>query len=79
MAKQNKTKSELRGKARVRSEIVEMAQSLHRIGAMSNGELEKTTIKMLGRMRCRRLRRYRRPRSPANSKKQSPSKAPQGA
>jgi putative transcriptional regulator len=49
MAKQKTTRGELRGKARIRSEIVEMAQSLHRIGAMSDAELEKTTIRMLGK------------------------------
>ncbi len=49
MAKPKKTKGELRGKARVRAEIVEMAQGLHKIGAMSDDELQKTTLRMLGR------------------------------
>ncbi len=48
MARQ-RTKGELRGKARIRSEIVEIAHSLHKVGAMSDAELQKTTLKMLGR------------------------------
>lgn len=46
--KQN-AKSELRGKARVRAEIVEISRGLHKIGAISIAELEKTTLRMLGR------------------------------
>ena len=49
MAKRKKAKGELRGKARIRSEIVEIAQSLHRVGAMTDDELQKTTLKMLGK------------------------------
>jgi putative transcriptional regulator len=49
MAKQNKIKGELRGKARIRAEIVEISRGLHRIGAISDAELEKTTIRMLGK------------------------------
>ena len=44
-----KTKSELKGKARMRAEIVEAMRGLHRIGAVSDVELEKTTLRMLGR------------------------------
>lgn len=39
----------LTGKARVRAEIVEMTEILHRAGAVSAAELEKTTLRMLGR------------------------------
>jgi putative transcriptional regulator len=39
----------LRGKARLRSEIVEISRGLHKIGAISDAELERTTIRMLGR------------------------------
>ena len=35
--------------ARLRSEIVEMTQGLHRLGMVSDGELEQTTLRMLGR------------------------------
>ncbi|HJZ42270.1 MAG TPA: helix-turn-helix domain-containing protein [Hyphomicrobiaceae bacterium] len=36
-------------KARMRSEIVEAMRGLHRIGAVSDADLEKTTLRMLGR------------------------------
>ena len=49
MARRSSTKAELRGKARLRSEIVEATRGLHRIGAVSDAHLEKTTVKMLGR------------------------------
>ena len=49
MASSNKAKDELHGKARLRAEIVEMTQALHKIGAVSGEELEMTTLKMLGR------------------------------
>jgi len=39
----------LTGKTRVRAEIVEMTEILHRAGAVSAVELEKTTLRMLGR------------------------------
>jgi putative transcriptional regulator len=45
----NKGRGELRGKARVRAEIVEISHGLHKIGAISDAELEKTTLRMLGR------------------------------
>ena len=41
-------KAVLKGKARLRSEIVEMTRSLHRAGRVSADELEQTTIDMLG-------------------------------
>jgi putative transcriptional regulator len=47
--KQAKGARELRGKARIRAEIVEMSRALHKVGAVSDGELEKTTLRMLGR------------------------------
>ena len=49
MARRSKAKSSLRGKARLRSEIVEAMQGLRKIGAVGEGELEKTTLRMLGR------------------------------
>jgi putative transcriptional regulator len=49
MATRNKEKGELRGRARLRAEIVEMTQGLHKVGAMSDEELEMTTLKMLGK------------------------------
>ena len=44
-----RTNAPLRGKARLRSEIVEMSRGLQRIGAISDAALEKTTLRMLGR------------------------------
>ena len=38
----------LRGKARMRAEIVEATRGLHRIGVVSDEELEMTTIRMFG-------------------------------
>jgi putative transcriptional regulator len=49
MAKRTKAARELRGRARIRSEIVEMARALHKVGAVSDAELEKTTLRMLGK------------------------------
>ncbi len=43
------TKDASREKARLRSEIVEMSQMLNRLGVVSDEELEKTTMRMLGR------------------------------
>ena len=65
MAKQGKAKKELRGKTRMRAEIVEAVRGLHKVGAIGNDELQKTTMKMLGRKRCRKSRRCRRRRSSA--------------
>ncbi|MEZ5787836.1 MAG: helix-turn-helix domain-containing protein [Xanthobacteraceae bacterium] len=39
----------MKGKARLRSEIVEAVRGLHRIGVVGDAELEKTTLRMLGR------------------------------
>lgn len=49
MARETRRKRELRGKARLRSEIVGMARALNRVGAVKRGELEKTTLRMLGK------------------------------
>jgi putative transcriptional regulator len=49
MTKRNKGKGELRGKARLRGEIVDAMRGLHKIGAVSEDELQKTTLKMLGK------------------------------
>ena len=49
MATRTKAKEVLRGKARMRAEIVEISRGLHKIGAISDSELEKTTLRMLGR------------------------------
>jgi hypothetical protein len=48
MAKKSKTKTELKGKARLRSEIVEAMSDLHRAGLVSDAKLRKTTLRMLG-------------------------------
>ena len=49
VAKKKKPKAELKGRARLRSEIAEMTQGLHRLGMVSDGELQQTTLAMLGR------------------------------
>ena len=49
MATRTRTKRVLRGKARLRSEIVEISRGLHKIGVISHEELEQTTLRMLGR------------------------------
>ena len=49
MTRNTKAKQALKGRARLRSEIVEMAEGLNRLGMMSNDELQQTTISMLGR------------------------------
>jgi putative transcriptional regulator len=49
MARKMKAKGELKGRARLRSEIVEMGRGLNRLGMMSDGELEQMTLRMLGR------------------------------
>jgi hypothetical protein len=46
MAPRSKAKAELRGKARMRAEIVEISRGLNKIGAISDAELEKTTLKL---------------------------------
>jgi putative transcriptional regulator len=50
MARKDKVRGELKGKARLRSEIVEAVRGLHKIGRVGDAELEKkTTLRMLGR------------------------------
>jgi putative transcriptional regulator len=49
MTKRSRARKHLPGKARMRSEIVEAMRGLHKIGAVSDEELEKTTLKMLGK------------------------------
>ena len=49
MARKNKAKGELRGKARLRAEIVEITQGMYRAGLVDDAELEQTTLRMLGR------------------------------
>jgi putative transcriptional regulator len=49
MARKAKVRGELKGKARLRSEIVEAVHGPHKIGAVGDAELEKTTLRMLGR------------------------------
>ncbi len=49
MARKRKARGELKGKARLRSEIVEAMRGLRKIGAVGDAELEKTTLRMLGR------------------------------
>ena len=44
-----KTKTEPKGKARLRAEIAEMAAGQHRLGIMGDGDLERITMRMLGR------------------------------
>ncbi len=49
MARKTKSKPELKGKARLRSEIVEMKRDLHALGMCTDEDLELTTLRMLGR------------------------------
>ena len=42
-------KTELRGKARLRAEIVEAKEGLHKLGMISDDELARTTSRMLGK------------------------------
>lgn len=49
MTKQTEAMAEQRGKSRMRSEIVEAMRGLHKISAVSDAALEKTTIRMLGK------------------------------
>jgi putative transcriptional regulator len=49
MAKRSKAKGELRGKARMRAEIVDISRALHKVGAVNDAEFGKTTLRMLGR------------------------------
>jgi putative transcriptional regulator len=49
MSQKTRPKSAPRGKGRLRAEIVEAMQGLHGIGAVTEVELRKTTLRMLGR------------------------------
>ena len=49
MARARKTEKKQTGKARMRAEIVEITRGMHRLGMVSDAELEKTTLRMLGR------------------------------
>ena len=49
MTKMSRSRSALTGRVRMRSEIVEAMRGLRKIGAVSDTELEKTTLRMLGR------------------------------
>ncbi len=49
MGKKTKAKTVLRGKARVRTEIVEAMRGLHKVGAVSDDQVAKTTLRMLGK------------------------------
>ena len=44
-----KTKTELKGRARLRADIVEMVRDQHALGMASDAELTRTTMRMLGR------------------------------
>ena len=48
MASTREASGELDCKSRVRTEIVEMSRALHETGAVSDAELRKTTLRMLG-------------------------------
>jgi putative transcriptional regulator len=49
MARTTEAKTKLRGKARIRTEIVDMSRALHKVGAVRDAGLRKTTLRMLGR------------------------------
>ena len=49
MRTKTRRRAPLRGKARLRSEIVEISRMLHKYGAVSHQDLEQTTLRMLGR------------------------------
>jgi putative transcriptional regulator len=49
MSKKTRKEGEPRGKARLRFEIVEMTRAMHGAGLVDGAELERTTIRMLGR------------------------------
>jgi putative transcriptional regulator len=55
MASTRKAKGTLEGKARMRSEIVEAMAGLDKIGVVSDAELERTTLRMLGRAELPRV------------------------
>lgn len=49
MTKEAKAKAKRRAKTRMRREIVEAMRGLRKVGAVSQGELTKTTLRMLGK------------------------------
>jgi putative transcriptional regulator len=49
VARARKIERKRTSKGRMRAEIVEITQGMHRAGLVDDGELEKTTIAMLGR------------------------------
>jgi len=49
VARKTRTTSKGSERMRLRREIVEMARDQHRLGLVSDGELEQTTLRMLGR------------------------------
>ena len=55
MTKARKGKAKRKGRSRLRAEIVEITQGMHRAGLVDDAELEKTTIAMLGRDRLPRV------------------------
>ena len=50
MSKTKKANGEVRGKSRIRAEIVDISRALHKVGAVTDDELTKTTLKMLGKL-----------------------------
>ena len=50
MATAKATETKQTAKARMRAEIVEISQGMHRVGLVSDAELEQTTLRMLGRI-----------------------------
>ena len=61
MTKITEGRSEPRGNPRIRAEIVEMSRALHKVGAVSDEEHQKTTLRMLGNAALPKMR----PLSPA--------------
>jgi putative transcriptional regulator len=49
MTKRTKARAKPRAKTRMRHEIVEAVRSLHKVGAVNESELAKTTLRMLGK------------------------------
>ena len=49
MAKSTRPKTRPTAKSRLRAELVEMTEGLHRAGLVDDAELEMTTMRMLGR------------------------------
>jgi putative transcriptional regulator len=49
MAKRTKARTKPRTKTRMRHEIVAALRGLHKVGAVTEGELTQTTLRMLGK------------------------------